>query len=427
MKNAFTFEMGGIGMKRKSLLGLLLCACLLLCSVGTAWAEDKEVTLRVWGDALNQELIEEPFKQINEAFMAKHPNIKIQFEISQTNDSLNVALQSNELPDCFMVQGNKSTKMEEMARNGYILSLEGKVDISRYSDAEIAYSQVDGQLYCSLPSFLDTNLVYYNADVFESEGLTAPATWQEFTALCDTLVSKSITPIAYPAATDWDNFWPLMAFAPSFANDALTNVTTGTGTFVDPSLALAFNNFRSFAEKGYFGKNFVATDAQGAQLAFTNGKAAMIIDGTWNNVLYESAGMNLGYFYVPNEEGKRVAQTSLCNFMTYAVAAKTEHPEEAMMYVDFLSSLEAQQIMENAVGYVPTVKDIVPKDETVGKMSAFDSLGWNVYQVCTFTATDTSKPNDILLKEIVPKLVTSQITGEEACALLDSAATYPKP
>ena len=386
----------------------------------------EQVTLRVWGDAQNQQVIEKPFQKINEAFMAKYPNIKVQFEISQTNDSLNVALQSNELPDCFMVQGDKNPKMAEMARNGYILPLDGKIDTGRYSPMEISYTQVDGKIYCSPSSFLDTCLVYYNKDIFSKEGLSVPKTWDDFIALNDKLLAKNIIPLSYSAATDWDNFWVVMSLAPAFANDALENITVGKGTFVDPSIAKAFNTFRSFAEKGYFGKNFVATDAQGAQLAFTNGKAAMIIDGTWNNTLYSGSEINLGHFFIPNEKGEKIAQTSLSNFMTYAVASKSAHPEEAELYVSYLASLEAQQIMEDELGMVPTLKDIKPQSESVAEMSGFDTLGWSIMKVCTICASEKSKPNDIILKEVVPKLVTSQITGEQACDILDKAATYPQ-
>src|SRR5690606_28477241 len=50
---------------------------------GDAGAGTETVTLRVWGDLGNQAVLEEPYKLINEKFMEKHPNIKIQYDFAQ--------------------------------------------------------------------------------------------------------------------------------------------------------------------------------------------------------------------------------------------------------------------------------------------------------------------------------------------------------
>ena len=88
---------------------------------------------QVWGDPDNQAVIEPVFEKINAAFEEAHPNIKIDYQWSGSFDNINVATQSDSLPDLFWVQGNKSTKMAELAKNGYILNLdEYELDASRY-------------------------------------------------------------------------------------------------------------------------------------------------------------------------------------------------------------------------------------------------------------------------------------------------------
>ncbi|WP_168735513.1 ABC transporter substrate-binding protein [Cohnella fermenti] len=386
----------------------------------------ENVTLKVWGDLGNQAVLEEPFKAINAAFEQKYPNIKITYDFAQNDQSLNVALQANELPDLFWVQGDKTSKMGEMVKNGFLLDLTSfNMDLSRNSDPEKAYCTVDGKLYCSLPSFFDTNVVYYNKDLFEKNGVSVPTTWDEFVAGLDKLKAGGVTPIALAGKSEWDRAWPIFAFAPAFANTALQNAMTGAGTMADPSIAEMLQAFRDFADNGYFGKDFLAQDMAGAQFAFTNGKAAAIIDGTWNNATYVSSGINLGRFPVPNKEGKRVVQSSYSNFMTYAVSSKTEHPEEAVKYLEFLSSQEAQQIMEDATGLVPTISDIVPKDEGVKELAVFDEAGLNIYSVLTALSTTESNAADILMKDVIPKLMTSAITGAEGADILDKAAHYP--
>lgn len=386
---------------------------------------EEEVELTVWGDLSNQEVLEAPYNEINAAFAEKHPNIKIKFDFAQNDQSLNVALQANELPDLFMVQGNKTPKMAEMVKNDFLLPLDDyDIDLSRFSESEIAYGTVNDTLYSSLPSFFDTNVVYYNKDIFEQNNLSIPGTWDEFIALNDALKEAGVTPIALPGKSEWDRAWPVFAFAPAHANEAMDAVMEGTGDLTNENIAQALQYYRDFAEAGYFGKDFVATDSAGAKFAFTNGKAAMIIDGTWSNPTYVESGINLGRFSVPNENGERIVQSSFSNFMTYAVSSKTEHPDAAVKYIEFLNSQEAQQIMEDHNGLVPTIKDIEPKNEAVEELAQFDVAGWNLYSVLSAVSSQESNPPDVLMKDIIPKLMTSEITGEEAAQKLHEAAVY---
>lgn len=387
---------------------------------------EETVTLKVWGDMDNQAVFEESFKQVNEAFMEKHPNIKIDYEYAQNLDTLNVAVQSNSLPDLFWVQGNKSTRMEEMANNGYLLPLdEFNIDTSRFPEEAIEYATVDGALYSSPPSFFDYAIVYYNADIFQQHGLDVPTDWAEFESLNQTLADNGVVPIAFGGRGDFDRYWLMQVFGATLFNDVLTGLNEGQTDLDYSSMVAGFDAYRSFAEKGYLGKNYLATDGAGAQLAFTNGQAAMTIDGTWNNNVYEDTSINIGRFALPGEDGTRFAQSGPSNFNTYAVSSKTKHPEEAAEYVRFLTTLESQQIFSDVYGAVPILSDIEPKDEAVQELAAYDEIGNNIYHVFSTIATETSRPQDILLGEVLPQLMTSRITGEEAVELLKAEMDKP--
>ncbi len=375
----------------------------------------EKVTLTVWGDPDNQAVLEEAFKLINEAFEKKYPNIKLDYQFSGSFDALNVAVQSNSLPDLFWVQGNKSTKMAEMARNGYLLNLDKyNLDTSRFPQGCIDYATVDGSLYCSIPAFLDYVTIYYNKDIFGKYGLSVPETWDDLVNVCETLKQNGEIPIALGGKGDWDRYWFIQITAPVFYNDLLGELQNGNFDVDYAPMAKGFNVFREFVEKGYFGSDVVATDGAGAQLAFTNGKTAMIIDGTWNNSIYESTGMNIGRFAIPDNNGKRYSQSGFSNFLTYAASSKTKYPDEAFKYIEFLSSLEAQQIMHDKVGGIPVVDDIKVASEAIGEMADFDIIGYNVYHVLSAVANENSKPQEILISDICPKVMMGQMTGEQA-------------
>ena len=166
------------------------------------------------------------------------------------------------------------------------------------------------------------------------------------------------------------------------------------------------------------GKDFASVDAVGAQLAFTNGEAGMIVDGTWNNQMYRELNFEVGSFAFPGEDGTRYAQSGESNYTTYAIASKTEHPQEAVEYLKFLNSKQAEQIVENYVGSIPSVKDLSIRDESVEEHSQFDIVGSNIYHVLSSVADETGKPQDVFLGEVLPKLMMSEITGKDAVEMI---------
>ncbi|WML41487.1 sugar ABC transporter substrate-binding protein [Neobacillus sp. OS1-2] len=414
---------------KKKLAGLLagvflFSTALIGCSNNETSSSDKgdkgdKVKLTVWGDADNQATLETSFDKINKAFMEKYPNIELDYQYSGTLESINVALQSDTLPDLFWVQGNKSTKMAEMARNGYLLPLdEYKMDLSRFSEEAVEYGTVDGKLYSSLPSFIAYVTMYYNKDLFKKNKVDVPKTWEEFEKISKVLADKGVTPIAVGGNGDFDRYWMMQAMAASLGNETLTSIVKGEENVNYTGLEKTFEAYSDFAKKGYFGKDVASIDGNGAKLAFTNGKAAMIPDGTWNNLTYQDTPLNIGSFALPGLDGKTYAQTGPYNGNTYAISSKTKHPDEAVKYLEFLNSKEAQQIMGDETGLVPMYDDIKPKDKFVEEMAKFDVVGLNIYNALAQVANESSKPQDLLLTNLTPKLMTGDMTAKEAIVLM---------
>ncbi len=396
------------------ILAMILGAATVMGTTGITVMADDTVTLTVWGDPDNQAVIEPVFEKINAAFEEAHPNIKIDYQWSGSFDNINVATQSDSLPDLFWVQGNKSTKMAELAKNGYILNLdEYELDASRYPQSCIDYATVDGSVYCSYPAFIDYSLIYYNKEMFEENGWEVPKTWSEFETLVQTIKDAGIQPLAMGGSGDWDRYWLMQTAAPAFCNDTLTAIKNGEADVDFSGMEALFDMYRDFSEKEYMGKDFQATDGVGAQLTFTNGNAAMSIDGTWANSLYRDLDFEVGAFAAPDENGVRYAQSGESNFLTYAISSKCEHPDEAAEYLKFLNTPESEQILEDVAGSIPVVDDIKPKDEMVEQFADFDEIGSNIYHVLSGIATDEVSPQDIFFSDVTPKLMTGEITGAE--------------
>lgn len=376
---------------------------------------EKEATLTIWGDPDNQAILEDCFDALNAAFIEEHPDIKVDYQWSGSFDGINVAMQSDSLPDLFWVQGNKSSAMSEMAENGFLLPLdEFNPDTSRFPEACIEYAQVDGTTYCSFPSFIDYALVYYNKDIFEEHDLKKPETFDDFINATETLNEAGVTPFALGGDFEWSRYWPLQVMSATLANKDLERIKSGEITGEFPEIEYVFEQFRDMCEKGYFGTPAGAMDESSAQLAFTNGSVAMIFEGTWNNLLFSDLGFEVGRFALPDNDGKRAAQTGFSNFNTYAVSSKSKYPEEAWEYINFLNGQEAQQIVADYMKSIPAVDGITVDDPAIEEVSDFQEVNNNIYHVLSNVDTESGKPQDIFMAGVVPDLMSNKITAKEA-------------
>lgn len=378
--------------------------------------DGEEVTITVWGEGEQQALYGDAFAEINAAFEKANPDIKIDYQWSGSFDSLTVAVQTDSLPDVFYTQGNKNTSLSEMAANGYLLPLDEYIaDTSRFPEDALAYATVDDVLYSSLPAFFDYAVVFYNADIFAKYELEAPKTWDEFLAVCKTLQDNGELPMAYGGNGWLDRYWLFGAMAPAYMESEMVTWNEGGEISDYAKVKECFEDYRAFLDAGYAGTDYAATDMASAQLSFTNGQGAMIVDGTWNKGLYET--MNIGCFPIPGKDGKGYSQSGPSQSLTYSASAKTEHPEAVGKYLAFLSSEEAEQIMFDHVPSIPIVDGIAITDPVIAAAAEYDVIGQNLFGVLSFAGNENSQPADLFTNDVLPKLMTGEYTVDQALEL----------
>jgi ABC-type glycerol-3-phosphate transport system substrate-binding protein len=399
---------------QKAVVMFLLTVFVLIAGCSRSGSGGNVVTLTVWGDLPNQAVLADCIDALNTAFARKYPNIVLDYGYATVED-IDAAFRSGSLPDLFYVQGNKSSSMAEMARAGLLLPLDQfNPDASLYPPASIEYAQVDGVTYCGYPAFIDYALVYYNADIFAAHGLGKPATYGEFAATAETLYAAGISPFALGGSYEWSRCWPVQALCASLANDDLELIKNGDINGEYPELVYVFDQFREFCDKGYFGANPGEADENSAQLAFSNGRAAMYFDGTWNNNLFAYLPFTVGRFALPDHDGIRAAQAGYTNFTTYAISAKTKYPEEAFKYAEFVAGLEAAQIFEDHLNSIPVIEGVRISDPVLEDFSDFQLVANNAYHVLSNVPAETGKPQAVYFLSVIPDLIDNKITGDEA-------------
>ena len=141
--------------------------------------------------------------------------------------------------------------------------------------------------------------MFYNAKVFADAGVTdLPATWEAFLALCETLASKGVTPIALGSKHRWPaQFWFDYLLLRTAGPDYRAKLMEGSVAYDDAEVKAAMALWKDLTDKGYFAPNANADTWTDASDKVARGDAAMTLMGTWITGYWNGLGLEPGADY----------------------------------------------------------------------------------------------------------------------------------
>jgi raffinose/stachyose/melibiose transport system substrate-binding protein len=122
----------------------------------------EQVVLTIWEHTPQFEL---PLRTTLERFMEKNPDIKVEYEIKTPDNYLSLlttAIQAGEAPDLFWHHGTATTDMANLTRQGALMELTNKVDVTSYSQMSRDKVTWEGKLYQTPAATIDTRAAFYN-------------------------------------------------------------------------------------------------------------------------------------------------------------------------------------------------------------------------------------------------------------------------
>ena len=135
--------------------------------------------------------------------------------------------------------------------------------------------------------------LFYSTNVFKDAGITdLPTTWDGFLALCETLKSKGVTPIALGSKDRWPaQFWFDYLILRTAGPDYRAKLMAGSASYDDPAVKEAMGLWKMLIDKGYFVPNANADGWTDASDKVARGAAAMTLMGTWITGYWNSIGL----------------------------------------------------------------------------------------------------------------------------------------
>ena len=232
------------------------------------------------------------------------------------------------------------------------------------------FTAADGGIF-AVPFAAVSHFVYYNKAVFADNGIEVPATFEEFLAVCEQLKAAGITPLANGIAANWDILeCVLCSMVPNYITaEERVAYETGEKKLNDEVWLRIFEDFAKLVP--YLPESYASIDEEQADMMFTLGQAAMVIDGSWSYSAV-SDGVDAGFFSFPAPEGNAPG-FSLHPDFGIAGNAASAHPEEVKGFLTWLASPEGAKIAAEVIpaGFLPLINaDVAPEGSIISEMNA---------------------------------------------------------
>ena len=216
-----------------------------------------------------------------------------------------------------------------------------------------------------------SHFVYYNKTIFAENGIEVPATFEDFLAACEKLKGAGITPLANGIAGNWDILeCVLCSMVPNYITaEERVAYEKGEKKLNDEVWNRIFEDFAKLVP--YLPESFASIDEEQADMMFTLGQAAMVIDGSWSYSAV-SDGVDVGFFSFPAPEGYAPG-FSLHPDFGIAGNAASAHPEEVKALLTWLATPEGAKIAAEVIpaGFLPLISaDVAPEGSIISEMNA---------------------------------------------------------
>ncbi|MCI9175658.1 MAG: extracellular solute-binding protein, partial [Lachnospiraceae bacterium] len=259
------------------------------------------------------------WKTFETDFEKDNPGIDITVEVISWNDistTVNTRVANNQAPDILNIDVFADYQADDL-----LLPAQDYVSEETYGkmyEAFLEQSNVDGTIW-AIPDLASARAMYYNKDILEGAGVTAPpTTWDELTEACKKIKEKY--PDVYPWGIDMTTDEGQAAFAYYIWNNGGDFVDAdGNWTLNSPENVAAIEYAIKLINDGYTNSDPANETRYDLQDMFGTGKVAMMIAPNSLPTYVKDGGneVNYGMAPIPNNNGTSVSAGVMDRFMCF--------------------------------------------------------------------------------------------------------------
>lgn len=283
-----------------------------------------------------------------EGFKEEYPNITVNVEamaMDNYSDVIKLRFSTDEAPDVIFGQPKSYT---DLIDNGLIKDLSGEDFVSRLSESSTNCVTYNGGIYGVALDQM-ANVVFYNKDIFEEQGLSVPSTYSEFIETCEALKAAGITPCAagYQDDIAYGANWYTIYYGSKW-NQAQNNaqeLMDGASLADYPGYSEALDQWREIMVN-YQNSDCKTIDTARAEQMFANGETGMIIIGTWGlgAIMDYNPDGNYGGFTYPSEENADECYVPVSIDDSWMISEGSPNEEAALAFLEYATRAEVNSV-----------------------------------------------------------------------------------
>ena len=392
-----------------------------------------DVTLTVWDQEVRGGQ-EAQIKRLNAAFQQRYPNVTIKRvakSFEDLNKTLKLAVSGTKAPD--VVQANQGRPvMGTLVKGGLLRPLDPYaqalgwedryskllLDLNRFSSDGEQFGS--GNLY-GLSQMGEIVGVFYN----KKKVSKPPRTLEEFEQSLAEAKRAGDIPIQFGNLDKWPGIHEYETVLGQTAEKEKVRdfVFAREGaSFEEPGFEDAAKTIQGWADDGYFTPDFNGTGYDPAWQQFAKGKGRYVIAGTWITAdLAEQMGDDAGFMLMPAAEEGADPVSLGGESLAFAVTSKSEHPDVAAAYIDFLTNSDAATVLAETgnLPAMPVDESAIPQGLSADVFEAWGTLAesdglipYLDYATPTFYDDITAAIQELLAGRVDPAQFVSGVQGK---------------
>lgn len=403
------------------LVGIILAACGASNGNQTNDSDSKTISMMGWYSENEMEpVIEAVNKELGDELTVEYSFVPLQ----QYNNVLSTQLSSEEGPDII----TDGASFPSRIKSENLLDISNEAFIQDFNENGFALATAeDGKIY-GIPSYGWFSGIWYNKEIFETNGIEVPKTYDEFLQVCEKLSTLGIVPIGFGLSdSDSGNHSLIGYLENSFYRDEANKDFDEQFAYGKAKMAGVMNDavdrWKRIIDDGYMNEKMLGISGDQNMNMFINGEIAMMNGGPWNYANLEEAGMDVGMF-------SHLGDTESDNYLiggpavSLGVNKNTKNETEAKKVLAAFASLEVQQTWVDAnPGGFSYRKEV--KVDTPDAYALVQNELDNGRVACAWDRWGVNMPAETFLtewKKQIQNLVSNQVTTEEFLENLDKKA-----
>ena len=252
-------------------------------------------------------------------------------------------------------------------------------------------STYQGKQYAA-PLGYDAYGFFYRKDLFEKAGIKSePKTWDEFLDACKKLKAAGIAPVAVAGRDAWTlagwfDYLDLRINGNAFHQKLMA----GDVAYTDPRVKKVYTTWKGLIDDKMFIDNSLSYDLDAVQPFLFQGKAAMMLMGTFiTGGFPENIKAQMGFFQFPIIDSN-VPTAEDGPVESLHIPSKAKNKADAHTFLAFVETPEISALLAKGLGSLPANSKSPEPDDPVSKIG-FQILSQTKGGIAQFYDRDMTK------------------------------------